>query len=311
MLLVGDPGAGKSALLTFIAKAAPKARYIAGKGATSAGLCVAPDSFLLTNPGKIFDIKSIVEDKLKSNSQLVSEGILQARNPESNKKIFTLDENLKIKPSKVSQFWKIKAPDRMVKIKVQSGKELVTTPNTKIFTILKGKPCWKYASSFKGGDYIATSRELKFKNKNKQLTINLLKSNPIVYGVKDDVKKIINLLCLKYSKNKRELARHLGLNENKLYHHWVNDKARGNIKFRDLLRLVDESGYPLKKVAKNITYFSLYRGHKIKIPVYLNKPFLYFSGLIAGDGDLSKMDNTVGVRFSNNSKELQSLIKGN
>jgi len=48
MLLVGDPGAGKSAMLTFIAKAAPKARYIAGKGASSAGLtaAVVKDEFL-------------------------------------------------------------------------------------------------------------------------------------------------------------------------------------------------------------------------------------------------------------------------
>ncbi len=48
ILLVGDPGAGKSALLTFIAKAAPKARYIAGKGASSAGLTasVVKDEFL-------------------------------------------------------------------------------------------------------------------------------------------------------------------------------------------------------------------------------------------------------------------------
>lgn len=48
ILLVGDPGAGKSALLTFIAKAAPKARYIAGKGASAAGLTasVVKDEFL-------------------------------------------------------------------------------------------------------------------------------------------------------------------------------------------------------------------------------------------------------------------------
>ncbi|MDP2907320.1 MAG: minichromosome maintenance protein MCM [Nanoarchaeota archaeon] len=48
ILLVGDPGAGKSAMLTFIAKAAPKARYIAGKGASSAGLTasVVKDEFL-------------------------------------------------------------------------------------------------------------------------------------------------------------------------------------------------------------------------------------------------------------------------
>ncbi len=38
ILLVGDPGAGKSQLLQFISKSAPKARYISGKGATGAGL---------------------------------------------------------------------------------------------------------------------------------------------------------------------------------------------------------------------------------------------------------------------------------
>src|SRR3989344_4166108 len=38
VLLVGDPGAGKSALLQFMTKAAPKSRFVSGKGASSAGL---------------------------------------------------------------------------------------------------------------------------------------------------------------------------------------------------------------------------------------------------------------------------------
>jgi len=48
ILLVGDPGCGKSALLTFISKAAPKARYVAGKGVTGTGLTasVVRDEFL-------------------------------------------------------------------------------------------------------------------------------------------------------------------------------------------------------------------------------------------------------------------------
>ncbi|MAG50798.1 AAA family ATPase [archaeon] len=48
MLLVGDPGAGKSQLLQFVSKVAPKARYLSGKGATSAGLTasVIKDDFL-------------------------------------------------------------------------------------------------------------------------------------------------------------------------------------------------------------------------------------------------------------------------
>ncbi len=48
ILLVGDPGSGKSQLLQFISKAAPKARYVSGKGASSAGLTatVVRDEFL-------------------------------------------------------------------------------------------------------------------------------------------------------------------------------------------------------------------------------------------------------------------------
>jgi len=48
VLLVGDPGAGKSQLLQFIGKAAPKARFVSGKGASGAGLtaAVVRDEFL-------------------------------------------------------------------------------------------------------------------------------------------------------------------------------------------------------------------------------------------------------------------------
>ena len=48
ILLIGDPGAGKSILLRYISKMAPKARYVAGKGASGAGLtaAVVKDEFL-------------------------------------------------------------------------------------------------------------------------------------------------------------------------------------------------------------------------------------------------------------------------
>src|SRR3990167_1505895 len=48
ILLVGDPGTGKSAQLQFISKIAPKGRFISGKGATSAGITasIVKDEFL-------------------------------------------------------------------------------------------------------------------------------------------------------------------------------------------------------------------------------------------------------------------------
>src|SRR3989338_2828057 len=41
ILLVGDPGSGKSQILQFVSKAAPKARYVSGKGASGVGLTAA------------------------------------------------------------------------------------------------------------------------------------------------------------------------------------------------------------------------------------------------------------------------------
>jgi len=48
ILLVGDPGSAKTSLLMFMSKAAPKARYVAGKGSSAAGLTasVVKDEFL-------------------------------------------------------------------------------------------------------------------------------------------------------------------------------------------------------------------------------------------------------------------------
>jgi len=48
LFLIGDPGSGKSQILRYVSTLAPKARYVAGKGATTAGLTatVVRDEFL-------------------------------------------------------------------------------------------------------------------------------------------------------------------------------------------------------------------------------------------------------------------------
>ena len=105
-------------------------------------------------------------------------------------------------------------------------------------------------------------------------------------------------------KNKREFCKTHRFSENAIYTNWVNENARGNIHLKDLKKLAKLSGTPLEKISKRIKGVSLYKGHKIRLPIYVNKKLMYFAGLIAGDGDLSGDKNRISIRFSNNSDLL-------
>src|SRR5439155_640543 len=51
VLMVGDPGIGKSELLSYMSRLSPRGIYATGKAATAAGLCVAADSLIATDRG--------------------------------------------------------------------------------------------------------------------------------------------------------------------------------------------------------------------------------------------------------------------
>ncbi|GEM_PF-2243913 len=269
---------------------------------SGAGLCVAPDSLVVTNPGGIHKIKDIVEENLINNAQPYQEGIWNSSQPTTDKKIFTLDSNLKIKPKEINQLWRISPPEYMLKLITSSGKEVLVTQHTKLYA---SDLTWKEALIFKEGDYLATTRTLDFdQTTSPVLTINLLTSNPVVLNVKDKVKFIIEEACRKKGIDKRTLAKNLKLSELSIYHHWVNPKARGNIKLNTLKLLSDYAEISMDTIINEFTSYSLYNGKPIKLPKYFNEDLLYFAGLIAGDGDLSKQKNTVSIRFSNNSPHL-------
>src|SRR2546428_14092054 len=51
VLMVGDPGAGKSGLLAYMSRLSPRGIYATGKAATAAGLCSASDKLIPTERG--------------------------------------------------------------------------------------------------------------------------------------------------------------------------------------------------------------------------------------------------------------------
>jgi replicative DNA helicase Mcm len=305
ILIVGDPGIGKSQMLKYVSKLAPRGIYTSGKGTSGVGLCVAPESLIFTEEGA-FEIGEFARKNLTKPIEYKPE--IYVSTLKKPIKIQTINST-KLSSKVSDKIWKLKAPEKLVKITTQTRKELILTPETKVLSFENGELRWMEAKRFEENNHVATTRKLEHRGQN-VLTLELIKDidNVVVYGAKPLVKKFIKKI--KKEKSIRELAQELGVNENLLYHNWTNENARGNINLKILLKLSKKTSYSLEKLSDKIQGFSQYHGHSIKLPKYLNERFLYFAGLIAGDGDIRITPRGgYSIRFSNSNKELREKFK--
>jgi len=297
-------GVHNSVTLKFVSRIAPKGRYVSGKAATGAGLCVAPNSTILTNPGGMQPIEEIVEKRLKKKEEFAPQVWMESNIQDI--KIQSLSNDLKLHSKNPSNIWKLKAPNIVYDITLASGKKVELTGNTQLFSLREGKTVWKKAKDILEGDIVATPRILIGGNKKEYYFVDLINSNPVVHNIKSFVKELVEKIKEKYG-TIREATKILKINENQLYHHWINENARGNIRLSDLKKLAEEVSVDWKNQIKNI---SLYNGKIHNIPLHLSKEFLYLAGLIAGDGDLKKTDsNSYSIRLSNSSQKIHEIFR--
>ncbi|MDO8480586.1 MAG: LAGLIDADG family homing endonuclease, partial [Nanoarchaeota archaeon] len=281
-----------SAILKRVSKIAPKGRFVSGKGASGAGLCIAPDSLLCTNPGGIEAIGEVVESRLH-NPEEVREGIWKQEHI-TDVKVQSMSPDLKLHSQHPAAIWKLRAPEYLYEITLRSGKRIKMTANTQLFALEDGQAHWKKSCELTEGVFVATPRRLIGGNSHALSPATFIRCNPIVYGVKGIVREAAKELARRYG-SLRTAAKELGVQEHALYHYWRKEGARGNITLTDLKKICNAAQMDW---IPYVTRVALEKGKSHHLPPSLDKEFLYVAGLIAGDGDIAKKGTSYSVRLS-------------
>ena len=304
VLMVGDPGVGKSELLSYMSRLSPRGIYATGKAATAAGLCVSADSMIATDHG-IHSIESL--------SQPYFGGALRSRSMETalaEGNVATLDDRHRSTMKALETVWRLKPPAAMLEITSASGLLLSVTPATKVLVDHAMGQAWMQARFLRPGMRIATASRLEFPEQPAPLLLSLLKeiATRIVVDVDPSVvDEVVGALKTRHG-TLRQAAARLLLTEDSIYHAWRHGEH--GIPLAQFLIAARSANVAEAHVAASIRTYSQMGGHRISMPVWLNEDLAYFAGLIAGDGSVERGNRGgFSIRFSNSEPGLISRYR--
>ena len=311
ILLIGDPGSGKSRLLQYVANLAPKSIYVSGKTVSGVGLCVDKESLITLNDAGMYKIGDYIEKNFK-NGREEDNGVFSC--PMSGR-VLTLNSEFKAGFGSIEKIWKIKSPEKMIYIRTQRGKELKITPNTPILALNNGNLVWKRAGELTGKEYLATSRKTLPLSGKPIPIISLLENKNI--RISSNISKVVvnitDKLAKKYG-NLSAVAKRYGLKRDRLYV-WRSENNYQGIPLHILKRMAEDAGLDCSLLSSKINQVFVRYGKNVYIPSHVNPDIAYLAGLIAGDGDIYQNKNTAIIRFHNSDQELlnkaSKIIKDN
>ncbi|APW96864.1 XRE family transcriptional regulator [Halobiforma lacisalsi AJ5] len=196
MLLIGDPGTGKSQMIGYIQNIAPRSVYTSGKGSSSAGLtaaavrddfgdgqqwtleagalvladqgiaavdeldkmrCVTGDTLVHTNNG-IRPVRELAYEAIRDGTVEELENGRSIRDVDMD--VWTMTEDGTIVRRDVQAIHEYDAPDELLEVTLESGEQVTTTADHPFFVLENGKRDERQAQELNEGDWVFVPKNI-------------------------------------------------------------------------------------------------------------------------------------------------------
>ena len=149
ILLMGDPGVAKSQLLRYMSALSPRGIYASGKSASAAGLCVHGDTLLELEAGTE-RIEDFVNARMSAPEEYRPGIWRQAVSGDRIESINSVGTVL----MPITYVWKIKTPDKLIRLTTMGGDLLILTPETKVQAMKDARYDWFESGTLSPGDFV-------------------------------------------------------------------------------------------------------------------------------------------------------------
>ncbi len=273
-------------------------------GPNGCGKCVSGNTLITLADGSEVEIRDLVESALEKSfvREKYTDGFAAIENPENIEILSMNPATLKLEPRRVSAFIKRESPEKLLRIKTKSGREIEATPYHPLFTIDGGKIRALRADEIKEKIKIAVPRHLPTQRKD----VLFSRENYLGLFEKDES------IFVPFDENLRQ---------------WTNDFQKQSGKFTDWSKISGVSVNAIKGLrdtqAINISnlnklsnfcsesvpfnhQIASHKGKSINVPKNFTAELAKFLGLLIAEGRNTK-DNAVW--FVNSDKAVNHEYK--
>lgn len=262
---------------------------------TGAGKCLSYDTEIMLADGNSRKIGELFDEMAKKHEIKFENGV-EYIELQDGINVLTLSKNLKLRPKKTDILLRRRSPEKIIKIKLWSGKEIFLTHKHPLLSLTKRGIKWLPTSSLNTRDRIATSRFLPINETYQEIDlIEFFKEDNKMYADISSIRNEITNKLLNLKLTLKEIAQKTNVSYCAISYWLENNTIPLPILFR-ILKILN-----LEQFKNKINYIRLKHTRiPIQSKIKMDEKFAKFLGYVFAESHNSGHD----IRIDNLNKEI-------